>query len=433
MIEIKHDLRSQIVTSRLSLYDLPEGWEWKKMSEISDVIGGGTPRSNNMDFYENGIIPWITPADLSGYKSVYISQGARNITELGLASSSAKLLPKDTVLFTSRAPIGYVAIAENPIATNQGFKSFVVHKEKILPKFVYWWLKGNKSLAESYASGTTFLEISSSKCKELPIPLPPLAEQNRIVEKLDAVLSRIDTAIDELQQSLVLVDAMFKSGLDKAFNPLGSATKETGLYDLPDGWMWESLKSVCKFENGDRGKNYPSRDAFVESGIAVINAGALNGKTVDESELNFITRERFDLLGGGKVRRGDLLFCLRGSLGKCAIVTNLDEGAIASSLVIVRPTESILAEYLLNYFNSSLVVQFITKYNNGAAQPNLSAANLAKFELPLPPLAEQNHIVEALNALNDKTTQLKTEITAKIGMFNQLKASVLDGAFRGEI
>ena len=117
--------------------ELPENWAWTTMDNISDVVGGGTPISKEKRFYQNGSIPWLTPADLSGYKEKYVSNGARFITEDGLNSSSAKIMPAGTVLFTSRAPIGYVVIAKNEICTNQGFKSFVIKSDKILPDYVY--------------------------------------------------------------------------------------------------------------------------------------------------------------------------------------------------------------------------------------------------------------------------------------------------------
>ena len=178
---------------------LPDGWVWTTMSEIADVIGGGTPKTKDPSNYEGGTIPWLTPADLSGYTEKTIGHGARFITQKGLESSSAKMMPAGTVLFTSRAPIGYVAIASNPLCTNQGFKSFVL-KEGILPDYVYWWLKGSKDLAESFASGTTFLELSGAKAKQLPVPLPPLDQQKRIVAEIEKQLSRLDEGIDNLKR-----------------------------------------------------------------------------------------------------------------------------------------------------------------------------------------------------------------------------------------
>ncbi len=204
---------------------------------------------------------------------------------------------------------------------------------------------------------------------------------------------------------------------------------EQVLYKLPEGWDYTDLASLCKFENGDRGKNYPSRDAFVASGIPVINAGNLDGRKIIEAGLNYIPRERYDILGSGKVRQGDLLFCLRGSLGKCAIVSNLSEGAIASSLVIVRPSEALDPNYLLYYFNSPLCSTFIERYNNGAAQPNLSAKSLSKFLIPLTSQKEQKRIVEKLDALLTRIDTAIEHLQESVTLADALYASELASVF----
>src|SRR5689334_1555993 len=140
--------------------ELPKGWISCLMGNVAEVIGGGTPDTKDENnFSEIEGIAWLTPADLSGYSEIYVSRGKRFLTEVGFHSSSARLLPKGTVLFSSRAPIGYVAIAANEISTNQGFKSFVP-ASGVTPEYLYFYLKFAKSLAEELASGTTFAEIS---------------------------------------------------------------------------------------------------------------------------------------------------------------------------------------------------------------------------------------------------------------------------------
>ena len=181
-------------------FDIPSNWTWSTMGEIADVVGGGTPRTNDPENYEGGTIPWITPADLSGYTAKNISHGERFITTKGLSGSSAKMMPSGTVLFSSRAPVGYVAIAANPVCTNQGFKSFVLKNKDILPDYLYWWLKGSKDLAESLASGTTFLELSGAKTKQLPIPLAPPGQQQSIVAEIEKQFSRLDEAVANLKR-----------------------------------------------------------------------------------------------------------------------------------------------------------------------------------------------------------------------------------------
>ncbi|WP_051397676.1 restriction endonuclease subunit S [Helicobacter macacae] len=148
--------------------NLPTNWQVKTLGEIGEIVSGGTPTTSQADNF-GGDIAWITPADLSNYNDKFISQGKRNISEKGLKNSSARLVPKGTILFSSRAPIGYVAIASNSLCTNQGFKSLIPN-ENVFSEFVYYYLLNSKSLAESYASGTTFKEISAKSFSKLQNP-----------------------------------------------------------------------------------------------------------------------------------------------------------------------------------------------------------------------------------------------------------------------
>ena len=155
-------------------FDLPESWVFARLKHIGEVIGGGTPKTN-IDEYWDGNIPWLTPAD------------SRTITELGLKSSSAQMLPQNSILYSSRAPIGYIAIAANPISTNQGFKSVVPYNSTMSP-YLYYCLKARTSDIVQRATGTTFKEISGSEMAETIIPLPPINEQQRIFDKVMQLL-----------------------------------------------------------------------------------------------------------------------------------------------------------------------------------------------------------------------------------------------------
>ena len=167
--------------------------EWIEctLDKLGEIVGGATPSTKCEDYY-GGSIPWITPKDLSSFKGRYITSGERNITEKGLASCSAQMMPKDAVLFTSRAPIGYVAIASQSVCTNQGFKSIVVN-EKADPLFVYYLLKYNKDAIEAMGSGTTFKEVSGKTMRAVKVRIPlDVSYQNRIA----AVLDSLDTKIE---------------------------------------------------------------------------------------------------------------------------------------------------------------------------------------------------------------------------------------------
>ncbi|CAI2346870.1 Restriction endonuclease subunit S [Vibrio parahaemolyticus] len=186
-------------------------------------------------------------------------------------------------------------------------------------------------------------------------------------------------------------------------------------------WPLVKLGEVAKLINGDRGKNYPSKGSFVDEGIPFINAGCLsNEHTLIEGALNYITEDKFDSLRSGKVEKGDILFCLRGSLGKFALVDTNMKGAIASSLVIIRANEKVHIDYLKHYLGSFLCQREIQAYENGAAQPNLSATDLKNFEIPLSPLAEQKRIA----AILDKADAIRQKRKQAIELADEFLRSV---------
>ncbi|MFZ7157148.1 restriction endonuclease subunit S, partial [Avibacterium avium] len=184
-------------------------WKIQKLSEVADIIGGGTPSSKENSYYDNGNIPWITPKDLSNYNEMYISRGERNITELGLKNSSAKLLPKGSVLFSSRAPIGYIAIARNELSTNQGFKSLVL-KNGHIPEFYYYLLKDNVAIFEARASGSTFKEVSGQVVKDTELNIPDTETQKNIVNILKPLDDKITLNTQTNQTLEQIAQGIFK-------------------------------------------------------------------------------------------------------------------------------------------------------------------------------------------------------------------------------
>lgn len=180
-------------------FETPETWQWLRLGDVSAIVGGGTPRSSESSFWsDEQDIPWVTPADMRNQPSRYISRGARDITIEGLNRSSAQMLPIGSVLFSCRAPIGHVGIAANPLSTNQGFKSCVPYIPA-MSEFLYIFLRQAGPGIDAQATGTTFKEISGKDFALISIPTPPLAEQHRIVAKVDELMG----LIDRLEQHLV--------------------------------------------------------------------------------------------------------------------------------------------------------------------------------------------------------------------------------------
>jgi type I restriction enzyme S subunit len=189
--KIRNEKSLDPITEAAIPYQIPNNWTWMRFGEIGQIVGGGTPRTSNSEYYVTHGIPWLTPADLYRHKNKYIGRGRKDISEDGLKESSAQLLPEGAILFSSRAPIGYVAIASNPLSTNQGFKSCIPYVIG-MSEFIYYFLVSSAKEIDAKASGTTFKEVSGQDVKHILFPLPPLSEQHRIVAKVDRLMALCD-------------------------------------------------------------------------------------------------------------------------------------------------------------------------------------------------------------------------------------------------
>ena len=272
--------------------------EWKEVTlgEIGTIVGGATPSTKNTSFYD-GNIPWLTPKDLSVNSNKYILRGERNITEAGFKSCSCKMLPKGSVLFSSRAPIGYVAIVANDMCTNQGFKS-VIPNEETDSEFLYYLLKYNKDYIASQGSGTTFAEVSGKTMKDIEVVVPKEKEDQR---RIASILSSLDRKI-ELNNKInadleEMAQAIFKNWFVD-FEPFKDGKfvdSELGM--IPEGWKVGSLGDFCNVFTGKKNTNqaiekglYPffscapeplaSNDAiFNGKAIIIAGNGSYTGRT----------------------------------------------------------------------------------------------------------------------------------------------------------
>ena len=205
--------------------------------------------------------------------------------------------------------------------------------------------------------------------------------------------------------------------------PDGSVKQIDVPYEIPESWEWGRLSSVVTLINGDRGKNYPSKDKlFSEGDIPFVNAGNINNNLIIQDNLLYLSQSQYDALGSGKLQYGDIVYCIRGSLGKNGLFT-MPKGAIASSLIILRiiGDKSLNTDYFLSYLNSELCKNEILKFDNGTAQPNLSGQNLSKFLIPIPPFEEQLRI----SSMIKKALVLVNKYTTRYQMLNTLNRTYL--------
>jgi type I restriction enzyme S subunit len=191
--EMRNPRALEFYDDKTPLFSLPLSWQWVCLAEVGSIVGGGTPPSGDLDNFTTGGtgIAWLTPADLGKHDGLFVSHGSRDLTEKGLKESSATIMPKGSVLFTSRAPIGYTAISLNDISTNQGFKSVVPYIAECA-RYIAVYLQAFRPWIDAKASGTTFREVSGKIVAGLPFPLPPIAEQHRIIAKVDELMALCD-------------------------------------------------------------------------------------------------------------------------------------------------------------------------------------------------------------------------------------------------
>lgn len=204
-------------------------------------------------------------------------------------------------------------------------------------------------------------------------------------------------------------------------------------YKLPKNWCWTYARNIVMLYNGDRGTNYPSKKDYISEGFPFINAGAIINGKLNSSEFKYISKQKYQSLQAGKVQKSDILYCLRGSIGKCAIVDFDGDGAISSSLCILRTIDRTLIKYVYYLLGSDVIIKQQEAAENGSAQPNLSATSVMKYFVPLPPLAEQQRIVDRIESLFAKLDEAKEKAQAVVDSFETRKAAILHKAFTGEL
>lgn len=310
---------------------------------------------------------------------------------------------------------GLVPSELNGAIVSSHYFLFAVDEAKLDPRYLGWYVKTPAFGDQVDAQGSTnYAAIRPQHVLDYTMPLPPIEEQRRVVRKLDQLavqLERAGTAAP-VGYDMALVTSFLRSVF---------RWHQARFEQVP-------LGELCYFENGDRSANYPSKSVRTSIGVPFINGGHMVDDGIDMTSMDFIPRDRFDLLSNGKTKPGDILFCLRGSLGKCTCVGDLPEGAIASSLVIVRPGERVLGSYVLAFLRSPLCSELVDRFKNGAAQPNLSARSLKMFPVPVPPLEEQATVVRAVARLRERAHYVELLGQWRRMAFDALHASLLGGA-----
>ena len=280
-----------------------------------------------------------------------------------------------------------------------------------------------------YATSTALPSMTQRDLGSQEIAVPPRKEQKAIADYLDKECAQIDSIAADLEKQIELLQQYKKSlitetvtkGLDKSVPMKDSGVEWIG--KIPAHWDVEPIKFCVTFHNGDRGENYPSKSELQSEGIPFINAGHLEGDGLNMDNMDYISKEKYRIMGGVKLRSEDILYCLRGSVGKNAIVY-INQGTVASSLVAIRSVR-ISAKYLYYCLNSHLEEVQRYLWDNGTAQPNLSADNLGKYKICIPPVEELSTIVEYLNNICSQIDNLIIGKRKQLSTIHQHKKSLI--------
>lgn len=410
--------------------DIPRNWNTKKVKYVISDIKDGT--HGTFDRVESGEL-------LLSAKNVF-DDGIRigdNESEISISDYKSIVsngFPKrNDVLLCCVGTIGRCCVYEyDKSIAFQRSVAFLRSLQQTNARYLKYSLQSDSTLVQEQLlinkSAQDGLYMGS--VRELIIPYPnSKSEQQSIADFLDRECAQIDSIATDLEKQIELLQQYKKSlitetvtkGLDKSVPMKDSGVEWIG--QIPEHWDVEPIKYRVTFHNGDRGENYPTKSELQSEGIPFINAGHLEGDGLNMANMDYISEEKYRIMGGVKLRSGDILYCLRGSVGKNAIV-DMNQGTVASSLVAIRSVR-ISAEYLYYCLNSH--IEEVQRYwwDNGTAQPNLSADNLGKYKICIPPVEEQKAIVKYLNNICSQIDNLIIGKKKQLSTIQQHKKSLI--------
>ena len=392
-------------------------FKYYKINDIGEVVSGGTPSTSKNEYWY-GDIGWITPKDLSSYDDIYISRGERNISSEGLNNSSAKLVPKNTVLMTSRAPIGYIAIANNELSTNQGFKSLICNEKICHYKYFYYWLKLNIKYIINNSNGSTFKEISGGTFKNLELSLPSLNEQKAIssvlwtIDEKISVLKRINKNLEEQLETLynsffVYYDDFLKEDLEEC---------EIGL--IPKEWSLLSLGDVTTKINEKVGSNDYKVFSAVNTGNLILSEEYFDKQVYSKSIEKYIVVKQKEFaynparINIGSIGRNDFGF----------------DGCVSPVYVAFKVEEG-YENFMNMYIKSNRFNQWVITLSSGSVRQTLNYNDFSIIKIAYPP----KELINKFNTIYDSYYEVINYNKSVINNLEKIRDLLLPKLMSGEI
>ena len=389
-------------------------WPKVKLKDCCKVVGGATPKRNVPEYWESDDIPWVTPKDVSNLTDKTLLDAPEYISQLGFDKCATYLLPKGSILLTSRAPIGNVAIAGKDMCTNQGFKSLVAG-EGVDSTYLYYCMLAHSKHLDALGNGATFKEVSKKVVEEFEIPLPPFEEQKRIA----TILDKADAIRRKRQQVIQLADDFLRSVfLDMFGDPVTN----------PKGWEIKTISQclsdgvIMGIQDGNHGNDHPKVSDFVSNGVPFVAANVVRKGKILFDKCYYLTPNWLDKLRIGFAKPRDVLLTHKGTLGLTAVLDDsYDTYIFSPQTTYYRLNESrILSEYLKAYFDTTYFQRLMEKEGKQSTRAYIGITRQKDLPLMLPPMAEQQKFLKAYKIAISAENKTNGSKLANEYLFNSL-------------
>ena len=411
-----------------------EEWKEYKLHEIGRIVGGATPPTKDSANYD-GEISWITPKDLSNFTGRYIQKGERSITQKGFESSSCQILPKGSILFSSRAPIGYIAIAANELCTNQGFKSIIPDNNLVNNLFLYYLLKYNKEEIEGLGSGTTFKEVSAKVMQNFDIKIPCIQTQKKIADILSSLDDKIELnkrINDNLEQQ---AQALFKSWFVD-FEPFlrEEFFKSDSLFgDIPVGWHIVAIKDLSVYIT-----DYVANGSFasLRENVRLYDKPNYahfirNTDLKAESYKMYVDKHSYEFLSKSVLEGGEIIISNVGDVGSVFLCPKLEKPmTLGNNIILLRPKKDYLTFYLYMLFKGGIGQHLIDGVTGGSAQRKFNKTDFKSIKLMMPSVNILIKFDRIVKPIFSKMEENRDEISRLTSLRDTLLPKLMSGELK---
>lgn len=398
-------------------------WEQKTLADLFKIETGTTPSTRNAAYWNNGTVNWITPTDLShNVGGIYITESERKVTQKAVDENNLTLLSKDSLIISTRAPVGYVAVLQGEAVFNQGCKG-LVPKVKLSPEFYYYCLISKRTLLNNRSSGSTFKELAKDLLEKVELPAPSLSEQKRIVE----IISAVDERIEKSNRKISGIEKIKNGMMGRLFsNGIGhSEFKKTSFGNIPKKWSTCTLGDLGRFQYGYTASSMPK-----DTGVKFLRITDIDDTgRPDWEQVPFCEIDK-RLYEGYKLAKGDILIARLGATaGKTAFIDSEIDAVFASYLIRYRVNENTHPKFAFYFTQSRLYWSQALQQREGQLKKGLNANVLSKLMVLKPEsFKEQEDIVEILSEVD---ARLESEKAIKVKL-EKIKKDLMNDLLSGK-